>query len=130
MTQESNMENRELERRPHDLNSEYANNTLFEASVWDLKVIFGELFRTRDGKASDVDWHTAITMPWPQVKLFSYYLQVNLMMHESETGKIQIPERLHPDSIAPTESEKDDPEAMARIKALQELRAKFVESMK
>ena len=65
------MENGELERRPHDFNSEYANNTLFEPTVWDLKIIFGELFRSRDGKASDVDWHTAITMPWSQVKLFS-----------------------------------------------------------
>ncbi len=52
------------------------------------------------------------------------------MMHESETGKIQIPERLHPGRISPTDLEKDDPEAMAGIKALQELRDNFVKSMK
>jgi hypothetical protein len=109
--------------------SEYANNSLFEPSVWDLKIIFGQLYRAKNGK-SDVDWHTAITLPWPQVKLFAYYLQVNLAMHEAENGVVKVPERLHPAELIVTEEEEKQPDRRAMLETLQRMRQELIDSMK
>lgn len=61
-----------------ELTSDYANNTFLQPTIWDLKVLFGEL--TAQGKG--IEWHTAITIPWAQAKLFSYYLQLNIESYE------------------------------------------------
>jgi hypothetical protein len=71
-----------------DFESVYANNSNFEPSVWDLKIIFGQL-EQHTGNA-EVDWHTAVTMPWMQAKLLCYYLRVNLAIHEAQNGPISV----------------------------------------
>ncbi|MGH2376131.1 MAG: hypothetical protein ACRDIC_22030 [bacterium] len=43
---------------PEDLTTDYANNTAFEPTVWDLKLIFGEF----SDRAKTIDWHTSITI--------------------------------------------------------------------
>jgi len=48
-----------------ELVADYANNTAFEQTIWDLKMIFGEYSQ----RAGGVDWHTSITVPWAQAKL-------------------------------------------------------------
>ena len=50
-----------------DFRNTYANNVLFETSVWDLKMIFGQLDQ-RLGQNAVVQ-HTAVAVPWPQVKI-------------------------------------------------------------
>ena len=62
-----------------DITSDYANNVFFVGSIWDLKILFGELTAVEQ----QVDWHTAMTLPWAQAKLMSYYLQINIALHES-----------------------------------------------
>lgn len=74
--------------------SAYANNAYLEPSVWDLKIIFGQLHGNFGNP--DVDWHTEITMPWLQAKLFSYFLNQNIIVYEIENGKIRIPQALMP----------------------------------
>lgn len=68
--------------------SVYANNSRFESSVWDLKVLFGQL-EQHTGKEV-VDWHTAVTLPWMQVKILLYYLRVNLAVHELGSGPLWV----------------------------------------
>ena len=109
------------------LTSVYANSTLIELRVWDLKLIFGQMFKNETGKF-DVDWHTEVTMPWPQVKLFSYYLQANLAVHEAQNGPIKLPQNLHP---VPFVSQEDStPEDKALNEKIERLRKEFVEGMK
>ncbi len=73
--------------------SKYANNTAFEQSIWDLKIIFGQLQQRGE---TEVDWHTAITVPWFQVKLMDYYLRLNLTFYEMEQGRMKIPTAVKP----------------------------------
>jgi hypothetical protein len=59
-----------------DLVSLYANNVMYEASVWDLKLIFGQLDQKvaekQQGQAT-VDYHSAITLPWSTVKTMGLF---------------------------------------------------------
>lgn len=99
-------------KRIHEFDDVYANNTHFEPSVWDLKIIYGQLDQSSGGV--DIDWHTAVTMPWPAAKIASYYLQANLILHEARSGPIKIPPEVLPAPPAPpTEETKDDPVVIA-----------------
>lgn len=76
---------------------EYANNCYFDSSVWDLTIIFGQLgTRTSDDQMPSIDWHTAMTLPWPQVKIVAYFLLANLAMHEEENGPVVVPQKIAP----------------------------------
>ena len=75
-------------QRSDDFTSAYSNNVSFEASVWDLKIIFGEL----DQSAGVIEQHTAITVPWAIAKLAVYYLGTQIAAHEVMNGKIAIPQ--------------------------------------
>jgi len=90
---------REMEE---DFASLYANNVVYEPSVWDLKLIFGQLDQKSTGGEGQatVDYHTAITLPWSVVKLMVYYLRVNLAGHEAETGPVKLPERVLPARVS------------------------------
>lgn len=103
------------EKQPDfDFEAVYANNSHFEASVWDLKILFGQL-EQHTGK-SIVDWHTAITIPWMQAKLLDYYLRINIALHEIESGsRININPRVLPSKagLPPT----DDSNAQALYEA-------------
>jgi hypothetical protein len=85
----------------------YANNFNFEASVWDLKIIFGQL--DQQAGAAVVDWHTAITIPWLQVKLAAYFLRLQALWHEMQNGPINIPASVMPRLLPPTEEEAKNP---------------------
>jgi hypothetical protein len=87
---------REIEE---DFASLYANNITYEASVWDLKLIFGQLDQKliQGQGQTAVDYHTAITLPWSTVKSMVYYLRVNLAGHEAEAGPVKLPARILPD---------------------------------
>src|SRR5260370_17103775 len=67
----------------------YANNFQFEPSAWDLKVLFGQL-EQHTGR-SVVDWHTAITIPWLQVKFVAYYLRLQAAWYEHQNAPLSAP---------------------------------------
>ncbi len=79
-------------RDPEDFATRYANNALFEGTVWDLKITFGQ---TDISQGSNVIvQHTAITMPWNYVKIFSYLIQAQLAAQEAEYGHITVPSNI------------------------------------
>ena len=91
-----------------EIEADYANNVFFVGTVWDIKLLFGELNAGTQG----IDWHTSITLPWAQAKLMSYYLQLNIAAHEAEGGKIPIPaSMIPPEAPAIAPSNKDKPTA-------------------
>jgi hypothetical protein len=108
-----------------ELTSDYANNTFFEPSVWDLKILFGEF----SGRSSSVDWHTSITLPWAQAKLMAYYLAVNIALHELSQGPIQIPAPVIPAEPPPVPSSENDPIAQAMYQYAVQFRKKFIEGL-
>ncbi|MDQ6758379.1 MAG: hypothetical protein M3Z32_00770 [Acidobacteriota bacterium] len=108
---------------PDDLTTEYANNTAFEATVWDLKLIFGEF----SARSKGIEWHTSITIPWALAKLIIYYLQVNIDIHELDHGKIAIPASMIPDAPPPIQ---DDGTAQAIFEIVQRNRERLMESLK
>ena len=108
----------------------YANNVYFEQSVWDLKLIFGQLDQ-REGKVL-IKQHTAITLPWTQVKLLSYWLKGHLEAYEMANGKIHVPANGIPPELAPPSEElkKSDPNVEKIFALFNRLRNEFIESQK
>jgi hypothetical protein len=115
-------------RRDEDFESLYANNVTFEMSVWDLKLIFGQL--DQHGGKIAVEQHTSIAVPWVQAKLMSYFLQVNLAVYEADYGRIRIPANVVPPELPPLPPElENNPQAKAVRESVLQLREKFFSDM-
>lgn len=83
-------------------NPVYANNSLLEPSVWDLKIHFGQL-EQQSGQAT-VDWHTSVTVPWAQAKILAYFLMLNIACQEVQAGeKIRVHPSVLPSPLPPPE---------------------------
>jgi hypothetical protein len=114
--------------RGDEFTDAYANNVLFESSVWDLKLVFGQLEQAPEGPS--VVMHTAITVPWTAAKLALYYLATQVAAHEITNGKIEIPAAVMPPEIqAPPEHLEGDPVFQRMQDKFRELRAEFVKSL-
>jgi hypothetical protein len=92
-------------KHTEDFSEAYANNVRFESTVLDLKMIFGQ---SDQGTGREIiEQHTAVTIPWPLVKTFIYFLALNLIGHESQNGPINIPTiHVPPAIVPPTEEER------------------------
>lgn len=108
----------------------YANNVFYESSAWDLKLIFGQLDQ-RDGKVKVVQ-HSAITVPWPLVKLMVYWLRGQVEYQERLNGKIDVSPLVIPPELPPLTEEikKQDPNAEAAYEIFSHMREEFIESLK
>jgi hypothetical protein len=100
-------------KRDDEFASLYANNVQFESSVWDLKIIFGQLDQSKGSAV--IDQHTAMSISWMQAKMAAYYLIVNVLFIERRLGTIHIPA-----DIAPARPDPSDP-------SLDELGKKLIE---
>ena len=110
--------------RSEDFASFYANHIWYENSVWDLKLLFGEVDQS---KTNTVLQHTGITLSWLQVKLLIYFLQVNLAFNELQNGNVNIPLSVMPpapDPLAPEGA--NDPVAQAQREKVIQLREKLL----
>jgi hypothetical protein len=109
---------------------QYANNVFFEMSVWDLKLIFG-LLDQRDGKTV-IRQHTAISMAWPQVKVFYHWLRGHIEYHEHVNGKIVVPPMAIPTEGTPPTDEQTraEPHAQKAYEIFKRLRTELIESQK
>lgn len=114
------------ENGDQDITTEYANNAWFGPTIWDLKIVFGELAPVLLKKGV-IDWHTAITLPWTQAKLVSYYLQLNVEIHELQNGLIKIPTVMTPPE--PEMPKTSDPADKAVFELINEHRKRFLERM-
>ena len=119
---ESNM------KRDEDFVSLYANHVFFEPSVWDLKVVFGQL--SQDEGRAIIEQHTAITIPWPTAKLMSYFLNTQLLIHEGDNGRIQLPDGVLPPELEFPEDLESDPKAQAALETLRKMREAFITASK
>jgi hypothetical protein len=107
----------------------YANHIYYESSSWDLKLIFGQMDQT-GGKVRIVQ-HSAITVPWPLVKLTIFWLKGQLEAHELANGKIRIPPPIIPPPLPPitAEDKRSDPNAEAVYAIFNRLRDEFIASL-
>jgi len=113
-------------QRSEDFASVYANNVGFEASSWDLKIIFGQL----DQAAGIVDQHTAITIPWSLVKLALFHLRAQIAAHEIVYGKIMLsPDVLPPEPPPLPDELKDSPAFQQVYNTVKKMRDEFIESL-
>jgi hypothetical protein len=87
--------NRKLGKEEISIKPLYANNFHFEPSVWDLKILLGQLNQNKNDEES-IDWHTALTIPWFQVKFVAYYLHLQVAWYELQNGKLPTPSRVMP----------------------------------
>ena len=118
----------EYKRDPEDFATRYANNAAFEGSIWDLKMTFGQTDLALG--PSVIVQHTAITIPWPYVKIFAYLLEANIAAREAENGHIDVP----PNILGPPAQSPSD-EMIASLKhpneglaAIHKVWAAFVEA--
>jgi hypothetical protein len=92
--------------RDADFTALYANNVQFEASVWDLKLVFGELDQSKNPAV--IEQHTSVSLPWQQAKLTAYFLIVNFMAYEARHGRTPFPDSIIPKRPDPSEPGLDD----------------------
>lgn len=113
-------------QRSPDFESLYANNFAFESSVWDLKILFGELDQT----LGTIDQHTAMTIPWSGAKLLVYYLATNIAAQEIINGEIKLPPAVIPPEPPPLPDEhKDNPVFQKVREKFRALHREFLKSL-
>jgi hypothetical protein len=97
--------------RLEDFVSYYANNATVEASIWDLRILFGQL----DQAASRVFQEFSVTVPWNLAKLLHFHLQVQIAAYEIQHGKIQVAAEIMPPSFPPPPEELRQHPAFSKI---------------
>jgi hypothetical protein len=114
--------------RDDDFTSLYANSVRFETSAWDLKMLFGELDQSNPSGKSRVVQHTAMAVSWLQAKIMAYYLYANVILHEADYGKIQLPPNLQPAPLGPLPEEFSGNEIAREARAhIERLRKELIE---
>jgi hypothetical protein len=111
--------------RSSDFVSRYANNAYFESSLWDLKIVFGQ--NDQSVGLNAVVQHTAMTVPWPQLKVLLYFISSHLLVHELQNGRIIIPTKVIPavpDVLPPELS--DNPHGLEVHAAIRQLYENFI----
>lgn len=72
-------------RQSEDFTDLYANNILFEANAFDLRVIFGQFKAGAEGEP-EIEQHTAVAIPWSVAKIACMYLAINIIAFEGDHG--------------------------------------------
>ncbi|MGB6385279.1 MAG: DUF3467 domain-containing protein [Terriglobales bacterium] len=106
-------------KRAEDFLSSYANNVMFETSVFDIKIVFGELLQPYGGKPF-VEQRSATTLSWLEAKIAALFLIMNVAMHEKQFGPLVIPEGTMPLDFSQTSEERELP--LVRLMELVEQR--------
>lgn len=113
-------------RHSEDFYDDYANHVYLESSVWDLKLIFGQLDQSTTPITTEQ--HTAITIPWTQAKILTYLLAVHILGYELANGTIAIPDSIMPPELPPpTEEQKNaDPNLPKFFDEMRKLREQIL----
>jgi hypothetical protein len=116
-------------RRADDFVKSYANNAYYESSAWDLTIVFGQLDQPI-GSPAIIKQNIAITIPWAQAKLLSYFVRLHVEVNEVQNGKVSIrPDLLPPVPTALTEEEEKDPNAKRLFELVTRLREELIASL-
>jgi len=89
--------------RDEEFTSLYASNVQFESTLWDLKLLFGEV----DIAQSRITQHTSIALSWPQAKIAAYFMIVNVIFNQNNIGPVVIPPNLVPPAPDPNDPNLD-----------------------
>lgn len=115
-------------KRVEDFVSLYANNVQIEQTAFDLKLVFGELVQSQ--RPALVEQHSSVTLSWPETKLLSYYLQLNIASYEIQMGKIKIREDLIPIALPQLSPEQEkDPKIQELFAVAKRLHEQFIASL-
>ncbi len=111
--------------RAEEFYFDYANNVFLEPSVWDLKLVFGQL--DQGSGVAVTEQRSAITVPWIQAKILNFLLSAHLHAYELKYGKIIVqPDVVPPEPPIPTEEmKKAEPFVTEVYEHLRKLRAEF-----
>ncbi len=111
-----------------DINSVYANQINFELSELDIKCLFGQLNQGPPGTGTpSVEWHTAVTMAFAEAKLLSFYLRINIAIHEATHGPIKIPAGILPEAFTAPEDMETNPTSKKMFEAVEKIRHELME---
>jgi Protein of unknown function (DUF3467) len=118
----------ELVEQNKKIHSVYCNNTQFQNSELDFKIVFGQLNQPPGGGKAAIDWHTAVTMAWAQAKMLTYYLRVNLAIYEAtHGGSIKVPPGMLPGSVTAPNDLETNPVSKKVFEAVQQLQREFID---
>ena len=87
--------------RDSDFTSLYASNVQFESTLWDLKMLFGEV----EIAQNKITQHTSMALSWPQAKIAAYFMTINVIFNQNRFGPIFIP----PSLVPPPPPDPNDP---------------------
>jgi hypothetical protein len=112
-------------RRADEFYFDYANNIFLEGSVWDLKLVFGQLDQSTNPITTEQ--RSAVTIPWMQAKILNYLLSLHVLGYEMANGKIIVPDSVIPPEAPPPteEAKKADPNLVKFYEKMNELREQF-----
>jgi len=106
-------------------NSVYANQLQFEVSPLDLMIQFGKLVAK-----GAVEWHTSVTLPWPQVKMLAFFLHANVIIHETTNGPVRIPTTMLPSPYPPLSDMETNPVSKKLFDTIKAMRDELIEEQK
>jgi hypothetical protein len=95
-------------RRSEGFISTYANNVLFETTVFDVKIVFGQITQPYGDKPF-VEQRSAATLSWREAKIAALLLTMNVAMHENLFGALEIPEGNLPEGFQRTPEDRQLP---------------------
>jgi len=124
MTDEKPSQQAILFKPSEDFVQLYANNTQLLSSNWDLEITFGQLDQKQGPNV--VVQTASVTLPWPAVKVLSYFLHIYLLGHEFDFGRVIIPAGIIPE--VPAEKPKEF--AAVRDETFQAFRQLYLEFIK
>jgi hypothetical protein len=84
--------------------SGYANNVFFSTSIFDIKLIFGDIVQFPNAEPF-VEQHTAVTLSWREAKIAALFLTMNVAMHENQFGALDVPVGILPPNFQQTAEE-------------------------
>jgi hypothetical protein len=109
--------------------SGYANSVIVESNIFDLKLIFG-LYDHRDPTKPVVGQFSSVNIPWSEVKLLMFWMQVHLAGHEKDNGKVKVPTgALPPEPPTALPPQFDNPKGRESLEMLRKMRAEFIASL-
>lgn len=109
---------KEVAHQSEEFENLYANNVLFEANAFDLRIIFGQ-FKSGPKGEPEIEQHTAVAIPWSVAKIACMYLAMNIIGFEADHGADAI--HLIPSMLGMlrlNEKAKSDPRIMTIFTAL------------
>jgi hypothetical protein len=116
----------EFKRDEKTFSSGYANSIIVESNAFDLKLIFG-LYDYRDPLKPIIEQFSSMNIPWSEVKLLIYWMQLHLAGYERENGKIKVPTSALPPEI-PSDPQPpfDNPKGREALDMMRKMRADFL----